>query len=132
MTDDIIENVSEPDENVRDLLTVLESLPGVYTNSSCGGHREPTDDQLNENEFYVDFCLDDEEPASLASLTLLTYVCQEVSSPDGPTCLITPWYDEVLRFDLHGYDVTPETVADALRAQLTTIQIEHGPSGDVN
>ena len=41
------------DKNVRRLVKILNKYPGVRTSSSCGGHNNPTEHQLPENEWSV-------------------------------------------------------------------------------
>jgi hypothetical protein len=45
----------EIDIAVKPLVLILNSIPGVYTNSSCGGHKvQHVCSQMPEGYFYVD------------------------------------------------------------------------------
>jgi hypothetical protein len=48
----------ELDANIRDLVHVLNQIPGVRTIVSCGGHAHPTGEQWRAGTWYVKFELD--------------------------------------------------------------------------
>ena len=101
------------DPKVARLVDVLNNLPGVSTNSSCGGHAETTNvSQCPENEWYVDFELVPHQMA-WASLERIAMACGEFFSDDGLVELKV-WHDGCVRFDLRGVDVTADEFADAL------------------
>ena len=56
MTKPLIEE--ELDANIRDLVHVLNQIPGVITIGSCGGHAHPTGGQWRAGAWYVKFALD--------------------------------------------------------------------------
>jgi hypothetical protein len=43
------------EQKVRNLVRILNEYPDVETSSSCGGHKDPSDCQLPENEWSVTF-----------------------------------------------------------------------------
>jgi hypothetical protein len=104
------------DERVRELVVVLNSVPQIYTFSSCGGHPEPLlGGQVPSGEFYVCFELEaaNEQgfptPVGWESLRRIA----EATLPFFPSVDVTAWDNGgVLNFDIRGGDnVDPDRVA---------------------
>lgn len=108
------------DPKMRRLVRALNSLPGIYTTGSCGGHRRPSICQEPADRWYVVLHVDGRKGGE-ASLRIIAYVagwaiCQfgnthavelvaQAESPEGP-----------LLFHLQGQ--RPPT-ADQVAALLT-------------
>jgi hypothetical protein len=45
----------EIDENIKELVELMNTLPGIHTSSCCGGHKNPTVGQNKEDTFNVTF-----------------------------------------------------------------------------
>lgn len=111
------------DEDIVPLLDVMEELPGVYVTFGCSGH--PEDDvhpgAVPAGQFFVDFQLDPDDDASLASLGLLTAVCQGLSEgPGEEVAYIVTIYDAGLSFELRGVDIDVGHLAHAIEEELAS------------
>lgn len=49
------EQMNGIDSNIRNLVSILNTFEGIFTMSSCGGHKNPIGSQVLENKFYVGF-----------------------------------------------------------------------------
>jgi len=109
------------DEEIIPLLDVLEELPGVYVTFGCSGHEEADihPGQVPAGQFFVDFQLDPDDDASMASLGLLTAVCQGMSEGEGEqVAYIVTIYDAGLSFELRGIDIDIGHIAQAIEEEL--------------
>lgn len=97
------------DENIANLVATLNGLAGIATNSSCGGHQNPSPGQVRAGEWYIDFDL---LPHQLAwqSLELIALAVGE-RLEEGDEIRLTVWHDGGVRFDLRGYDSDPNELA---------------------
>ena len=105
------------DENIATLVATLNSLPGISTNSSCGGHENPGPGQAPAGEWYVDFDL---LPHQLAwqSLELIAFAIGELLCC-GSTIELKVWHDGGVRFDLRGYDCDPNELTEMIHDQMS-------------
>lgn len=107
---DVSKSKMKIDRKVARLVRVLNSLPGVSTFSSCGGHAKPTIvSQCPINEWYVNFSL---LPHQMAwqSLELIASARCEFMSGDALVTL-TVWHDAGVNFELSGVDVKADEFA---------------------
>ena len=105
------------DRKVARLVKLLNSLPGVFTNSSCGGHAKQTNvSQCPANEWYVDFELTPHQMA-WESLGLIALVATELST-DEFSITLKVWHDGGIRFDLRGIDVPADDFASAVEQMI--------------
>lgn len=104
------------DENIATLVATLNSLPGISTNSSCGGHENPGPGQAPAGEWYVDFYL---IPHQLAwqSLELVALTIGELQCC-GSTVELKVWHDGGVRFDLRGHDCDPNELAAMIEEHM--------------
>lgn len=110
----------ELDERVVRLVAALNSLPSVYTISSCGGHRKPDKVQVGAGEFRVRFSLT--KPTAGPTLRLID---DAISTIDWRRLTITEqgcW--PRVTYELNGSDgVDPDELAytlEFLRAENGT------------
>jgi len=96
------------DANMRRLVKALNSIDGVDTYSSCGGHHDPTPGQVPAGTWYVCFDVDDEYLFANQSIELITREAGE------QLATVSLYYDGGLRFELRGVDIDPDDVALAL------------------
>lgn len=93
--------VTAIDVQVRNLVRVLNHLPGISTFSSCGGHRRRTHDcQAAAGHWYVNFDVDTADPGSWQSLELLAWLCTPQTGAE-----LLPWTEEPgagLHFEVRG------------------------------
>ena len=114
MTDDSNNDEIQIDPKVARLVTALNNLAGISTNSSCGGHENPTCvSQVAENEWYVDFVL---TPHQLAWQSLELIAIAQGEFMDSVE--LTVWHDGGVRFDLRGIDVTADEFADFIERSI--------------
>ena len=119
----------EMDDRIIPLVNALNSLPGIETFTSCGGHEEKTDfSQCEIDEFSVGFGIDPEEHG-LISLGVITGAANQIKPgfvmvrtalktriPDG----FNPIYDVgFLVIGVNGAD--PNKLADELEKYRTDI-----------
>lgn len=105
-------NEIQIDENIAPLVAILNSLPGISTNSSCGGHENPTPGQAVAGEWYVDFCLLPDK-RGWQSLELIAFAVGELLNDDG-TIELTVWHNGGVRFDLRGCGSDPNELAQVI------------------
>lgn len=125
------------DKNISKLVGILNKYPGITTSASCGGHTNPTECQMPENEWYVVFdAWGSDEFAELPSLdgwkslgkiSHATYeylsvaekgkielhlcnLCDRESDPEGINN----------EFELHGYDADLPIIYNILKTHLPT------------
>ena len=130
----------ELDEPVRELVKVLNSLPGVATIGSCGGHADgdPGGVHAAADEWWVTFELlpHDREQAvwlpTRASWLSLEFLAWQLSTcGDRWDAALLPYAPppslnepgRMLRFEVRGFresmnGVKPDEIAAALRAEL--------------
>jgi len=120
----------EMDDNVQSLLEAINSLPGLQTFSSCGGHPQPDQGQAPEGHFYVNFYLDP-DAAGWDSLGRLAYAAAHfLGEEEEPgefeqyvgTATITVWWNSDLDayidatcFEIAG-NCSPEALSNEIRA----------------
>ena len=114
------------DTRLKNLIEEINSLPGIQTITSCGGHKKPdiTQSQVPENEFYVVFGFKTQYPTKEAweSLNVIAQLISGDSiyerdgfSPD--TCVKMEVYKDeftTIFFRLYGRNVDPEVVREIL------------------
>ena len=100
------------DENIEPLVVALNSLPGVKTIGSCGGHKNPSSIQRPEGEWFVsfDFCGCDRASEYLSELVSAIYR-GDLDDEHGVTSLEV--YSQ--SFALCGYGSDPKGVADYIK-----------------
>ncbi len=110
------------DQRVKRIVKSLNTFPGIYTFSSCGGHAKQTcTSQVPKNEFNVNFSVD---PArgGWRSLELIVYALGE--SPECQNLKVEAWPNGTpgcLSFELRGIqNADPDELAnlfDSLRGR---------------
>src|ERR1043165_4096757 len=119
----MVEEAISTDPRVRNLVDVLNSLPGVYTFSSCGGHEDNGHSgRCPADEFYVNIELDG--APGLHSLGIIAFAAAEV---DFENIAVVVWSNtdeaehagEAVGFEIYGIDgVDPDALAAAIAAHL--------------
>jgi hypothetical protein len=105
------------DENIREVVEAIASLPGIETFSSCGGHKVCTSmSQRPEGSFYVSFAVAPTK-AGFRSLARITFAadCNEAE--------VSAWYNgpeefdaESLCFEIRGSSETDrKALADCIK-----------------
>jgi tetratricopeptide (TPR) repeat protein len=106
---------------IKYLVNVFNSLPGICTTSSCGGHEmilNPT--QSPADGFYIDFIVDI-ETGGMHSLDLITQMARITG---GENIVIISWYTPSNRsvFTIEGEkNASPKKLAKALEIALLQI-----------
>jgi hypothetical protein len=134
-----IMNSKNCDQRISKLVEVINAFPEIQTLMSCGGHKKPkvTHSQVPANEFYVDFCFKSRYPTKEAWQSLneigrsisesVIYEWARVSS-GGVKIEICKEESHHLYFRLHGRNVDPNSIADAISERLSenfkTLKIE--------
>jgi hypothetical protein len=80
------------DERVKFLVDVLNSLPGIETFSSCGGHDNPAKSQCPADEFYVCFGLR-ELKKGMRSLRRIAWAALCFPGGEGGKVDLTVWWN---------------------------------------
>lgn len=113
---------TEIDINIRHLIDVLNSFPGVTTFASCGGHPEPrTPAQWPVGSWYVFMHISRNQPG-LLSLEFLAWAINNAMSCSDRNILLfptspPPWLNEPgksLKYSLEADGVNPEELATVL------------------
>ena len=89
------------DSGITRLVNALDSIDGLYTISSCAGHKEPEDGQKSWGEFYVDFRVSHDEHGWRA-LEHVTCCIDEWWEVSDTKISLNTWIDGHLRWDLKG------------------------------
>jgi hypothetical protein len=64
------------DENMRELVGIIDLMPGIFVSSCCGGHINPTKGQNEDGTFNITFSVEFNKKGR-KSLGILTWVIQE-------------------------------------------------------
>ncbi len=102
------------DERVRSLVTTLNTLPGIYTFSSCGGHAHRQNvSQCPADEFFVNFAVESLHVAWYALWCITEAMWHTDSCAD---LLLEPWANgDALDFAVRGIDgADPDVLAMAI------------------
>jgi hypothetical protein len=98
------------DKRVRRLVHTLNSIPGVTTYSSCGGHRNHSLAQVAAGTFYVELVASSGRVGYRAIQLIVR--AMDVFFPD---VTLTPWLNgEDICWSLRGTGVSPDDVAIAI------------------
>jgi hypothetical protein len=102
------------DKRVRRLVHTLNSISGVTTYSSCGGHRNHSLGQVAAGTFYVELLASSGRIGYRAIQLIVRAI--DVFYPD---VTLTPWLngDEIC-WSLRGTSPTPDNVASAISQLL--------------
>ncbi len=104
------------DKRVRRLVHALNSIPGVTTYSSCGGHRNPSLGQVVAGTFYVELVASSGRVGYRAIQRMVRAI--DVFFPD---VTLTPWLNgEDICWSLRGTRVSPDDVAGAISGLVTS------------
>lgn len=121
--DDIERGKIQIDDNIKSLVDVLNSLDGILTTESCGGHRHPGPGQRPGDEWGIFFVIEDSQ-AGVESLTFLAWAINFEARGDmggmGTPVRLYPYVshpDNMLIYALEGWrleacDPTPEEMAE--------------------
>jgi hypothetical protein len=116
-TDDI-----EIDARVKRLVIALNTIPGIDTFSSCGGHVAPSGSQVAKDRFNVNFDIQ-RTARGWRALQLIQFAIDK--SVDRENMTITPWTEGTewepgsLHFELRGRRFAdPDTLASIVEALL--------------
>jgi hypothetical protein len=115
-------NYQDLDENIRELVRVLNEIPGVKTIGSCGGHDNPAHGQWGQGTWYVKFELDRTTPALTWLSWAINHALRREHSvtflPTMPLPHLNP--DVEVLWLIEGYDVTltPDDVANYLNQEV--------------
>jgi hypothetical protein len=106
---------------IKELVDVLNTMPGITTTSSCGGreHSANPEKQAAADEFYIDFTVDISN-GGWSSLGLIT---QLAWSTGGEDITIRTWYtaSKCLAFTINGKnDASPDKLARVLEIALVS------------
>ncbi len=110
------------DAKVRALVDALNSLPGIFTFASCGGHAKRTNEtQLPADEFVVNFGAD----VLAGGWLSLEWIARTIDfSEDVAKLTVTVWSEDkpdTMAFELKGID---HAVADDLAELLRPASVE--------
>jgi len=95
------------DKRVRRLVQTLNSIPGVTTYSSCGGHRNHSLGQVAAGTFYVELVASNGRIGYRAIQLIVRAI--DVFSPD---VTLTPWLNgDDICWSLRGIGASPDDVA---------------------
>ncbi len=99
------------DKRVRRLVHTLNSIPGVTTYSSCGGHRNHLLAQVAAGSFYVELVASSGRVGYRAIQLIVRAIDVFV-----PHVTLTPWLNgEDICWSLRGTCASPDDVASAIR-----------------
>jgi hypothetical protein len=99
------------DKRVRRLVHTLNSIPGITTYSSCGGHRNHSLGQVTSGTFYVELAASSGRVGYRAIQLIVRAI--DVFFPD---VTLTPWLNsDDISWSLHGKGASPDDVASAIR-----------------
>jgi hypothetical protein len=119
----------EVDERVRGLVAVLNTIPGVWTLSSCGGHKRPRRSQVGSKKFQVSLTIDQNRQGWCA-IALITKACEEINDTfpkvGADKVRLRPWlngewedyHPRVLDWDLSGEEVSPDAVGTEISSRM--------------
>ncbi len=89
------------DPHIQWLVRALEKVPGIFTHSSCEGHHNPKEGQLEWGKFVVDFSVSYDEIGWEALERVTCFISGWRAVIDENISLIA-WYDDGLRWSLEG------------------------------
>jgi len=113
-----LERKANLDPNILRLVRALNSLPAVWTFSSCGGHENPSAGQEGPGEFNINFHLD-QNRRGWKSLKFIQWAIQETEGD----------LDERIRLDVW---VDPGEDENDPRAGILCFQVKGHPGADPN
>ena len=108
------------DANMVDLVEALNSIEGVRTFASCGGHANPLGGQVGAGKFMVSLDIDQNENGWQA-IAIISIAIDLLRAGDVKLSSWASTSDDgeiLLQFDLSGEGVLP----DALAAQIGDVQ----------
>jgi len=119
------------DPRIKGLVKVINSLPGIQTIMSCGGHKKPISgsNQVPENEFYVEFGFTTAYPSPQAweSLNIISLSINEIASLDWAGAdkyflkiELVKDDNKIVSFRLHGREVQPSAIATKIEQMMGT------------
>ena len=124
MTPKEAESLLHVDERVRDLVLAIDSMPGIRTLMSCGGHKNPkvTKSQVPENEFFVIFNFRTKYPGKpawrslnkIARLAIDPGIYAWTWKKDHFVKISVIRNDNIPFFQLHGRNVDPVDLVEEL------------------
>jgi len=89
------------DADVRPLVNALNTLPGISTYSSCGGHANPTPSQTAEGHFYVCFNLE-EGPMGRPLAKAWDSLALIIRAATATRTSVTAYHDGGINFEIDG------------------------------
>src|SRR5438874_2145912 len=95
------------DKRVRRLVHILNSIPGITTYSSCGGHPNHSLGQVAAGTFYVELAISSGRVGYRAIQLIVRAI--DVFFPD---VTLAPWLNgDEISWSLRGIGVSPDDVA---------------------
>jgi len=67
------DTMEEIDERIKNLIAAINKLPHIFTTASCGGHENPSECQVNGDEFTVTITIDYLNNKAWKSVEVLTF-----------------------------------------------------------
>jgi hypothetical protein len=108
------------DANMVDLVEALNSIEGVTTFASCGGHANPLGSQVGAGKFMVSLDIDQNE-SGWQAIAIIAIAIDLLRAGDVKLSSWASTSDDgeiLLQFDLSGEGILP----DALAAQIRSVQ----------
>ena len=98
------------DKRVRRLVHILNSIPGITTYSSCGGHPNHSLGQVAAGTFYVELAISSGRVGYRAIQLIVRAI--DVFFPD---VTLAPWLNgDEISWSLRGIGVSPDDVASTI------------------